>query len=100
APIPGKSDAQPARPALRDGVGDLAATVEQADYAAAPVDAAKVDRAVEVAAAIGAEARARTSRRTRLRLALDPRPPARRIAAQRPAVDVAPGGPRIQITTG
>jgi transglutaminase-like putative cysteine protease len=100
APIPGKPDAQPARPALRDGVGDLAATVEQADYAAAPVDAAKVDRAVEVAAAIGAEARARTSRRTRLRLALDPRPPARRIAAQRPAVDVAPGGPRIQITTG
>jgi transglutaminase-like putative cysteine protease len=100
APLPGKPAHHPARPTLRDGIVELAATVEQADYAAAPVDAAAVAHAVEIAAAIGAEAYARTSRRTRLRLALDPRPPARRIAAQRPALDVAPGGPRIQVVTG
>lgn len=72
----------------------LAWLVEQADFAAEAVGPDDAEHAVELAHGIRDTVRARTTTRTRLLAAADPRPPHRRRAATGPA----PSGPRIRIT--
>jgi transglutaminase-like putative cysteine protease len=71
----------------------LAWVVEQADYAADAVGDDEAATAVELADGIRASVRERTTARTRVLAAADPRPPERRGAARGPR----PAGPRIQI---
>ena len=72
----------------------LAWVVEQADYAADDIGDAEADRAVELADGIRETVRARTTTRTRVLAAADPRPPDRRGRRRGPR----PTGPRIQIS--
>ena len=72
----------------------LAWVVEQADYAADGIGDEDAARAVELADGIRQTVRDRTTTRTRVLAAADPRPPERRGRARGPR----PTGPRIQIS--
>ena len=72
----------------------LAWVVEQADYAAEDIGDEEAERAAELADGIRQTVRERTSTRTRVLAAVDPRPPDRRGRRRGPR----PTGPRIQIS--
>jgi transglutaminase-like putative cysteine protease len=72
----------------------LAWVVEQADYAAEDIGDDEAARATELADGIRQTVRERTSTRTRVLAAADPRPPDRRGRGRGPR----PTGPRIQIS--
>ena len=72
----------------------LAWVVERADYAPDGVGDDEAERAVELADGIRTTVRERTTTRTRVLAAVDPRPPGRRGRSRGPR----PTGPRIQIS--